>query len=146
MKRPSWDEHWMNAADLAAEMSSCVSGRRVGAIAVADNRLLATGFNGVPSGYPHPTVCARRGLMMPSGVHPHLCGCQHAESNLVANAARHGVSIRGSTLYCTAHPCAICMGMIANAGIRRIIYRDPYPDIDSPLIAKYAGIEVLKYA
>ncbi|MBF0295167.1 MAG: dCMP deaminase family protein [Magnetococcales bacterium] len=141
--RPAWDRHWMDAAHLAAQMSTCASGRKVGAVFVRDKRLLATGFNGVPSGYPHPDVCARRVAGLPSGQGLDLCVCAHAEANGVANAARHGVSLEGSVVYVTCQPCASCMGMLANVGIKRVIFGGPYPDERSRLIADYAGIELI---
>ncbi|MEO5368348.1 MAG: dCMP deaminase family protein, partial [Magnetococcus sp. WYHC-3] len=109
-QRPSWDQHWMETAHLMAQMSTCASGRRVGAVFVRDKRLLATGFNGVPSGYPHPQHCARRLAGVPSGQGLDLCVCAHAEANGIANAARHGMRLEGATVYVTHQPCAGCMG------------------------------------
>jgi len=142
MTRPTWDTHWMNAAHLAAEMSTCASGRRVGAVAVKDRRIVASGFNGVPSGSPHPDICLRREYGIPSGQQPHLCGCQHAEANCVANAARHGAALLGATIYVTCQPCQSCMGLLANTGITRVVYRDAYPDSRSLDVAAEAKIEV----
>ena len=107
--RPSWDRHWMSAAKLAADMCTCASGRKVGAAFVRDKRLLATGFNGVPSGYPHPETCKRRDLGLPSGEGLHLCVCAHAEANGVANAARYGMTLEGADCYVTTQPCSSCM-------------------------------------
>ncbi|MEO5331927.1 MAG: dCMP deaminase family protein [Magnetococcus sp. YQC-5] len=141
--RPSWDRHWMDAAKLAAQMSTCASGRKVGAVFVQGKRLLATGFNGVPSGYPHPEVCMRRQAGLPSGQGLDLCVCAHAEANGIANAARHGVSLEGSMIYVTCQPCGACMGMLANVGIKRVVFGGPYPDERSQSIADYAGIELI---
>ncbi|MBF0428822.1 MAG: dCMP deaminase family protein [Magnetococcales bacterium] len=141
--RPSWDRHWMDAARLAAQMSTCVSGRKVGAVFVRDKRLLATGFNGVPSGYPHPEVCFRRQTGVPSGQGLDLCVCAHAEANGIANAARHGVSLEGAKVYVTCQPCAACMGMLANVGIKHVVFGGLYPDERSQAIADYAGIELI---
>ncbi|MBF0157947.1 MAG: dCMP deaminase family protein [Magnetococcales bacterium] len=141
--RPSWDQHWMDAAHLAAQMSTCVSGRKVGAVFVRDKRLLATGFNGVPSGYPHPEVCARREAGVPSGQGLDLCVCAHAEMNGIANAARYGMTLEGATVYVTCQPCAACMGALANVGIRRVISGGSYPDPRSHEIAQWAHIELV---
>ncbi|MBF0189178.1 MAG: dCMP deaminase family protein [Magnetococcales bacterium] len=138
--RPHWDRHWMDMAHLAAQMSTCAAGRRVGAVFVRDKRLLATGFNGVPSGYPHPEVCQRRELGVPSGEGLHLCVCAHAEANGIANAARHGIGLADSTVYVTCQPCGACMGALANVGIARVIFEGDYPDERSKAIAGYAGI------
>ena len=144
MTRPSWDAHWMSMAATVSEMSTCASGRQVGAIAVSGCRFLASGFNGVPSGSPHPQVCVRRQQGVATGTNYQLCGCQHAEANVVANAARHGVSIYLATLVCTTQPCSTCMGILANAGISKVIYRDDFEDPNSAAIAQHAKIEMVK--
>ena len=138
--RPSWDQHWMETARLAAQMSTCASGRKVGAVFVRGKRLLATGFNGVPASYPHPEVCARREAGLPSGQGLHLCLCAHAEANGIANAARYGMALEGATVYVTCQPCSSCMGALANVGIERVVYADSYPSERSDEIAQYAGI------
>ena len=142
-ERPSWDQHWMAAARLAAQMSTCASGRKVGAVFVREKRLLATGFNGVPSGFPHPVTCLRREAGLPSGQGLDLCVCAHAEANGIANAARHGVSLNGASVYVTCQPCASCMGGLSNVGILKVIFGGPYPDDRSAAIAQYAGIELI---
>lgn len=133
----------MNMAHLAAQMSTCASGRKVGAVFVRDKRLLATGFNGVPSGYPHPLTCPRREAGLASGEGLKMCVCAHAEANGVANAARHGVAMLGATAYVTCQPCADCMGMLANVGVARVVYGGPYPDERSQGIAHHAGISLV---
>jgi dCMP deaminase len=145
MSRPGWDQHWMDAAALAAQMSTCVSGRKVGAVFVRDKRLLATGFNGVPSGYPHPDVCARRAAGVPSGQQLDLCVCAHAEINGIANAARYGMSLEGATVYVTCQPCASCMGALANVGVHRVLFGGDYPDRRSADIAHYANIDLQRF-
>lgn len=143
-KRKSWDKHWMEAAKHAAEMSTCASGRKVGAVFVRDNRILATGFNGVPAKFPHPEKCARREAGIPSGEKLHMCGCAHAEANGIANAAREGISLKGSTLYCTTQPCDMCMGSLANVGVSEVLFEDGYPSTLSNQIAFYAGITLAR--
>ncbi|MBF0308352.1 MAG: dCMP deaminase family protein [Magnetococcales bacterium] len=143
VQRPSWDRHWMDAARLASQMSTCASGRKVGAVFVRDKRLLATGFNGVPSGYPHPSVCIRREKGIPSGQGLDLCVCAHAEINGIANAARYGMSLERATVYVTCQPCASCMGALANVGIEKVVFGGTYPDPRSVEIARYAGIDLL---
>jgi len=136
----------MEEADHASEMSTCAAGRKVGAVFVRDNRVLTTGFNGVPAGYPHPTECVRKIQGVPSGQGLEMCGCAHAEANGIANAARVGVSLMDSTVYCTTEPCAMCMGALANVGIAEVVYRDPYHHVMSAKIASFAGITVSKIA
>lgn len=142
--RPTWPDHWMNAARLAAEMSTCAGGREVGAVAVRDNVLLTSGVNGVPSGAPHPEECQRRKLGYPSGEALHLCGCEHAETNLICNAAAVGVSLSGATVYVTSSPCSGCLGRLRRAKVAKVVFLDPYPDRDAELMAGYVGIDILR--
>lgn len=143
--RIDWKDFFMKQAENIARQSTCKSGRTVGAVFVLDKICLMSSFNGVPPDYPHPTICERRKQGCASGEKLDLCPCNHAESNGIAQAARYGISLKGSTLYCTAKPCVGCMGYIANAGIKKIIFRDDYPHLLSEEIAKYAKIELEKY-
>ena len=135
--RPDWDTYFMDMAKLAARRSSCLR-RAVGAVLVKDRRVLATGYNGVPSGVTHCEVtgCLREKLRVPSGERHELCRGLHAEQNAIIQAAFHGVSIRDSVLYCTNLPCIICAKMLINAGVRRVVYVDGYCD---PLTEEMLG-------
>jgi len=144
MRKP-WVQHWMEAARHAAEMSTCAGGREVGAVFVKSNRLLTTGFNGVPAKFPHPIICIRKQTGVPSGEKLEICGCAHAEANGIANAAREGVSLLGSSLYCTTEPCTMCMGALANVGVSEVYYDQPYHHQMSGEIAHHADIPVLQY-
>jgi len=143
--RNSWFQHWMEAARHAAQMSTCAGGRKVGAVFIRNNRLVSTGFNGVPAKYPHPLVCLRKEAGIPSGEKLEMCGCAHAEANGIANAAREGVSLKDTTVYCTTEPCAMCMGALANVGVTEVVYEAPYHHEMSVSIAQHAGICVHKY-
>ena len=127
--RPGWDKYFMDIADLVSKRSTCLR-RSVGAVLVKDRRLLATGYNGAPSGLHHclDVGCLREQLGVPSGERHELCRGLHAEQNAIIQAALHGVSVNGATLYCTNHPCIICAKMIINAGIKRIVYEEGYAD------------------
>lgn len=129
MQRPSWDQYFMDITRLVATRSTCLR-RQVGAILVKDRNILATGYNGVPSGISHcDTVgCLRERLNVPSGERHELCRGLHAEQNAIIQAARHGVNIDGSTLYCTTMPCIICTKMLINAGITNVVYAEGYAD------------------
>jgi len=129
MQRPSWDQYFMDITRLVATRSTCLR-RQVGAILVKDRNILATGYNGVPSGISHCDVagCLRERLKVPSGERHELCRGLHAEQNAIIQAARHGVNIDGSSLYCTTMPCIICTKMLINAGISAIIYAEGYAD------------------
>lgn len=134
----------MDIADLVSRRSTCLR-RRVGAVAVKDKRVLATGYNGAPSGIPHclEVGCLREQEGIPSGERHELCRGLHAEQNVIIQAARHGVSIQGASLYCTNLPCAICSKMLINAGIIEIFYREGYADALSETLLKAARIPVI---
>jgi dCMP deaminase len=141
--RPSWDAYFMDIASLVARRSTCLR-RAVGAVIVKDKRILSTGYNGAPSGIAHcaQTGCLREQLKVPSGERHELCRGIHAEQNAIIQAAYHGVSIRGATLYCTNLPCSICAKMIINAGIKTIVYLSGYADGMSEEMLHQAGITV----
>lgn len=127
--RPSWDEYFMTLAEQVATRTTCLR-RAVGAVVVKDRRILSTGYNGVPSGIPHcaETGCLREKLHVPSGQRHELCRGLHAEQNAIIQAARYGIDISGASIYVTAQPCVVCAKMLINAGIKEVIYKDPYPD------------------
>lgn len=119
----------MEITSLVAKRSTCLR-RQVGAILVIEKRILATGYNGAPSGLAHclEIGCLREKNQIPSGERHELCRGLHAEQNAIIQAAYHGIRIKGATLYCTNLPCIICTKMIINAGIKEIIYASGYAD------------------
>ena len=129
MDRPTWEEYFMEITRLVAKRATCLR-RQVGAVLVMDKRLLATGYNGAPSGLAHclEVGCLREKNNIPSGERHELCRGIHAEQNAIIQAAFHGVRIQGATLYCTNLPCVICTKMLINAGIQEIIYESGYGD------------------
>ena len=141
--RPSWDEYFMDMAELARKRTTCLR-RGVGAVIVKDNRVIATGYNGTPKGITHcsETGCLREKLGVPSGQRHELCRGLHAEQNAIIQAACTGASIDGATLYCTTQPCSICSKMIINAGIKRIVIKESYPDELAESMIKESGIQV----
>ena len=145
MSRPSWEEYFMDIASLVAKRSTCRR-RQVGAIAVRDKRILATGYNGAPTGLPHclDMGCLREELKIPSGERHELCRGLHAEQNVIIQAAYHGVSIKGAAVYCTNLPCSICSKMLINAGIRDIMYQDGYADDMTEEMLSIAGVELIQ--
>ena len=145
MDRPSWDEYFMEIAELVAKRSTCLR-RQVGAVLVKDRRLLTTGYNGAPSGLPHcgEVGCVRQNLAIPSGQRHELCRGLHGEQNAIIQAAVYGVSITGATLYVTVNPCAVCAKMLINAGVKKIITRGIYPDPLAQELLDAAGIPVLQ--
>ena len=149
-KRPprlSWDEYFMEIAQLVARRSTCLR-RQVGAVLVKDKMILTTGYNGAPTGLEHclDVGCLRERLNVPSGERHELCRGLHAEQNAIIQAAYHGVSIRGSTLFCTNLPCSICIKMVINAGIKTVVYLNGYADdLSLDLIAK-SGVKLIKFS
>ncbi len=141
--RPTWDEYFLELAKLVSKRSTCMR-RTVGAVLVKDKKILATGYNGAPSGTRHCTDsgCLRDKLKIPSGQRHELCRGLHAEQNVLLQAALHGTSTRGGILYCTNQPCMICAKMIINAGIREIVIADGYPDAMARGFFKEAKIKV----
>jgi len=142
-ERPSWDEYFIDISRLVARRSTCLR-RRVGAVLVKDRNILATGYNGTPSGITHCSVvgCLRDQLNVPSGERHELCRGLHAEQNAIIQAAKHGANISGASLYCTNSPCIICAKMLINAGVKRIFYLDGYPDQLAAEMLIEAGVRV----
>lgn len=143
MIRPSWPEYFMAITKLVASRSTCMR-RHVGAILVKDKRILASGYNGAPSGLRHceEVGCLRANSSIPSGERHELCRGLHAEQNLIIQAAYHGISIKDAILYCTNKPCVICTKMIINSGIVKIYYEDGYDDPLSDQMFSEAGLEI----
>ena len=144
-RRPSWDEYFMDMAVLTAKRSTCLR-RQVGAVIVKDKHIIATGYNGAPRGVPHCDEkggCLRQQLNVPSGERHELCRALHAEQNAIIQAATLGQSIEGGTIYVTNQPCVICAKMIINAGIRRIVVKEGYPDELAVEILREAGLSIV---
>ncbi len=143
--RPSWDEYFLEIARLVSKRSTCLR-RKVGALVVKDRRILATGYNGTPSGIRHcgEVGCLRDKLKIPSGERHELCRGLHAEQNVLLQASLHGVSLSGSSIYVTNQPCIICAKMIINAGIKEVVMADHYPDPMALEFLKEAKIKVRK--
>ena len=144
--RPSWDEYYLEIAVLIAGRSTCLR-RKVGALLVKDKRLLTTGYNGAPAGMKHCAEigCIRQLHNIPSGERHELCRGLHAEQNAIIQGALHGVSIAGAELYCTHHPCSMCAKMLVNAGVKKVVLLDKYPDLLAEEILKEARIDVINH-
>ena len=129
MSRLSWNEYFMQMAYLAAKRSTCLR-RRVGAVIVRDNTILATGYNGAPKDVEHCDIsgCLRERYKVPSGERHELCVGAHAEANAIAQAAKNGIRIDGSTLYCVNMTCIFCAKLCINSGVKTIYYSEGYGD------------------
>lgn len=142
--RLSWDEYFMEMAELTAQRSTCLR-RHVGAVIVKNKHIIATGYNGAPRGLRHCDECGgclRQKMQIPSGQRHELCRALHAEQNAIIQAATLGQSIEGGSIYITHQPCVICAKMIINAGLSRIVVREGYPDELSREILDEAGMDI----
>lgn len=134
----------MRIAREVAERATCMR-RHVGAVVVLNKRILATGYNGAPSGLPHcaQTGCLRDQLNVPSGQRTELCRGLHAEMNAMLQGARHGVRMEGGTVYTTLAPCNLCAKMIINTGIVRVVAGVEYPEAFGCEMLREAGVELV---
>lgn len=136
--RPDWDTYFLEIARVTASRATC-DRKHVGAVLVRDRNILSTGYNGSVAGMPH---CDEVDHLMEGG---HCVRTIHAEANAVVQAARHGIRTDGATCYCTASPCWSCFKILANAGIRRIVYEEFYRDPRSLEAASLLGIEMVHH-
>lgn len=141
--RPDTDEYFLKIASVVAERSTCRR-HHVGAVAVRDKHILATGYNGAPSGLKDclELGCLRDELGIPSGTRHEICRGIHAEQNVIIQASLHGVSLEGSTIYCTHTPCNLCAKMLTNAKIKRLVSFGSYNDDAFMNLFREAGIQV----
>lgn len=142
-QRPSFDEYCLKIASVVAERSTCRR-HHMGAIAVRDKHILTTGYNGAPAGAKDclELGCLRDELKIPSATRVEICRAIHAEQNVIIQAGLHGVSLEGSTVYCTHTPCVLCAKMLVNAKIARFVSFGKYSDDEFIKLFKEAGIKV----
>jgi dCMP deaminase len=144
--RPDIDEYFLKIASVVGERATCVR-HHMGAVAVMGKHILATGYNGAPAGLKDclELGCLRNEQGIPSGKQTEICRAVHAEQNVIIQAALHGVSIKGATIYCTHSPCVLCAKMLVNAQISRFVSFGRYSDDQFLTLFKEAGIDyVLK--
>lgn len=142
--RPGWDEYFMEIARVVSLRSNCIK-RKVAAVVVLDKRIISTGYNGTPRGVKNCNEggCPRCNHFGPSGEKLEQCLCSHAEENAIVQAAYHGVSIKGATIYSTYSPCLICTKMIINSGLAEVVYSKAYTIEDTSLkLLSEAGVKV----
>ena len=140
--RPTIDEYFLKIASVVAERSTCRR-HHVGAVAVRDKHILSTGYNGAAAGSKDclELGCLRDELGIPSGERHEICRGIHAEQNAIIQASLHGVSLEGSTIYCTHTPCILCAKMLVNARIKRFVTCGSYNDSTFVDLFKEVGIE-----
>jgi dCMP deaminase len=145
--RPDWDEYFMNIARVVATRSNCMK-RKVAAIIVKDRRVISTGYNGTPRGAKNCNEggCPRCNSMAASGTALEECLCSHGEENAITQAAYHGTSVKGASLYTTFAPCLLCTKMIINSGIEEVVYNREYPlNERSMSLLKECGVAVRQH-
>lgn len=146
VKRPGWDEYFMEMAEVASKRSTCLR-RKVGAVLVKDKHIISTGYNGAISGIKHceEVGCLRDKLKVPSGERHEICRGAHAEENTIIQAALHGKDTAGAILYTTFTPCTHCAKIIANAKIKKVVCKKKYPDNFGLKLLKDAGVEINQF-
>ncbi len=140
--RPDIDEYFLKIASVVAERSTCHR-HHVGAVAVKDKHILATGYNGAPAGLKDclELGCLRDEMKIPSGTRHEICRGIHAEQNAIIQASLHGVSLESATVYVTHNPCILCAKMLVNAKIKRFVTFGNYADNSFTDLFNEAGIE-----
>ena len=144
IERPGWDDYFMGIAKQVSTRSNCVK-RKVAALIIRDKRIISTGYNGTPRGTRNCNEggCPRCNNFSESGKNLEECYCSHGEENAIVQAAYHGISIKGATMYTTFSPCLLCTKMIINAGLSEVIYNAEYPMNEIPLsLLREAGVMV----
>lgn len=126
--RPGWDDYFMDIARVVASRSNCVK-RKVAAVVTIDRRIISTGYNGTPRGTTNCNEggCPRCNDLAAGGTRLDECLCSHGEENAMIQAAYHGVSLKGGTIYTTFSPCLLCTKMIINSGLIEVVYQSEYP-------------------
>ena len=143
-ERPTWDEYFLSIAQVVASRSNCVK-RKVAAVIVLDRRIISTGYNGTPRGTRNCNEggCPRCNSFVEGGTRLGECLCSHGEENAIIQAAFHGVSVQGSTIFTTFCPCLICSKMIINSGVAEVAYNSEYPMGEVSLaLLREAGVKV----
>jgi len=146
--RPTFDEIFMEIAYTWAKRATCLR-RQVGAVIAKDKQQLTAGYNGAPRGVPHCAElggCLREKMNIPSGQRHEICRGTHAEQNAITQAAKFGINIEGSTLYCNTFPCVICTKMILNAGIYTVVYDSDYDDpLSKEILGQQSLLKLVRY-
>ena len=143
MQRPSIDDYFLKIASVVGERATCRR-HNMGAIAVRDKHILSTGYNGAAAGLKDcfELGCLRDEMGIPSGERAEICRAIHAEQNVIIQAALHGVSLEGATIYCTHTPCVLCAKMLVNSRIARFVSFGRYNDQSFEELFRESGIEV----
>jgi dCMP deaminase len=143
--RPSWDQYFIELVDKVAERATCDRGKS-GCVITKDKRILCTGYVGSPPGLPHCDDVGhlfKKVINEDGTVSQHCVRTIHAEQNAIAQAARYGIALEGTTLYCTMEPCRVCAMLIISVGVKRVVAKRKYHAAqETREIFKEAGIEL----
>ena len=144
--RPDINEYFLKIASVVAERSTCLR-HHIGAVAVRDKHILSTGYNGAASGLKDclELGCLRDELNIESGTRHEICRAIHAEQNVIIQAALHGITLSGATVYCTHTPCILCAKMLVNSKIKRFVTFGNYADDAFKKLFQEAGVEFEMY-
>ena len=126
--RPSWDEYFLELVDQIGTRATCDRGKS-GCVVVREKRIICAGYVGSPSGLPHCDDAGHEFKQMideDGTARQHCVRTVHAEQNAICQAARYGLSLEGTTLYCSMEPCRVCAMLIASTGIARVVARRRY--------------------
>lgn len=130
-KQESWDRYFLEIANTVSGRSTCLA-RKVGAVITKENRIMATGYNGVFSGLPHCTelgFCHFKDKPLNCLESQYPSRAVHAELNAIAQCAKYGIATDKATMYVTHEPCLNCLKAIIASGINRIIYEEPLAEV-----------------
>jgi len=144
--RPTWDEYFIKLVDEVALRATCDRGRS-GCVIVKDKRILCTGYVGSPPGFPH---CDEAGHLFKKVIdddgteRQHCMRTIHAEQNAICQAARWGIPLEDTTLYCTMEPCRVCAMLIISVGIKKVVAKKRYHAAqDTRQLFEQAGIQLV---
>jgi dCMP deaminase len=144
--RPNWDRYFLDLCEAVSKRATCDRGR-AGCVIVKDKRIMTTGYVGAPTGLPHCDESGhdmRKVIGFDDKITQHCVRTLHAEQNAIIQAARFGIPLEGSTLYCKMTPCRTCAMMLINAGIKRVVCEKRYhADEDTIQMLKQAEVELL---
>lgn len=121
--RPTWDDYFLGLVDDVAARATCDRGKS-GCVVVRDKRIICTGYVGSPSGMPHCDEVGhefKQVIDEDGTTRQHCVRTVHAEQNAIIQAARYGLPLEGTTMYCSMEPCRVCAMLIASTGISRVV-------------------------
>lgn len=151
--KPKFIDYYMRIAEVTADLSYAKR-LHVGAVIVKENQILATGYNGMPSGWDNVCEYEEEAMVSEFGKKPYFektglvltkSEVLHAETNAIAKVAQSTESSLGATLFCTHSPCIECAKLIYQSGISTIYYKEQYRDEKGLNFLRLSGVNVHQY-